>query len=104
MTDRERLYNLVNTVCDYSIKAIDKITELKQENNELKKRIAKLEKPKKKRKFRAMTVSEWCKLTGYLKCEYYWKNYYCLYSKLNGINRADEMVKSLTKLKTVNTY
>lgn len=43
-----------------SIKAIDKITELKQENSELKKRVAELEKPKKKRKFRAMTIGEYC--------------------------------------------
>ena len=33
---------------------------LKQENNELKKRVAELEKPKKKRKFRAMTNREFC--------------------------------------------
>lgn len=39
---RERVYNLVNKVCDYSIKAIDKITELKQENKELKSKIQKL--------------------------------------------------------------
>lgn len=60
MTDRERIYNLVDKVCDLSIKAIDKITELKQENNELKQRVAELEKPKKKRKFRAMTNLEFC--------------------------------------------
>lgn len=59
MTDRERIYNLVDK-CDLSIKAIDKITELKQENNELKQRVAELEKPKKKRKFRAMTNLEFC--------------------------------------------
>lgn len=64
MSDRERLYNLVNTVCDYSIKEIDKITELKQENSELKKRVAELEKPKKKRKFRAMTCQEFCSKRG----------------------------------------
>lgn len=55
MTDRERIYNLVDKVCDLSIKAIDKITELKQENSKLKQRVAELEKPKKKRKLRAMT-------------------------------------------------
>ena len=33
MTDRERIYNLVDKVCDLSIKAINKITELKQENS-----------------------------------------------------------------------
>ena len=58
MTDRERIYNLVDKVCDLSIKAIDKITELKQENSKLKQRVAELEKPKKKRKFRAMTNGE----------------------------------------------
>lgn len=36
MTDRERVYNLVDKVCDLSIEAIDKITELKQENSKLK--------------------------------------------------------------------
>lgn len=58
MTDRERIYNLVDKVCDLSIKAIDKITELKQENSKLKQRVAELEKPK--RKFRAMTCDEFC--------------------------------------------
>lgn len=60
MTDRERIYNLVDKVCDLSIKAIDKITELKQENSKLKQRVAELEKPKKKRKFRVMTNLEFC--------------------------------------------
>lgn len=60
MTDRERLYYLVDKVCDCLIKALDKITELKQENNELKKQVAELEKPKKKRKFRAITNGEIC--------------------------------------------
>nr|DAH35962.1 MAG TPA: GABH AIV/GABH BLL coil heterodimer, DE NOVO.9A [Caudoviricetes sp.] len=59
MTDRERIYNLVDKVCDLSIKAIDKITELKQENSKLKQRVAELYKPK--RKFRAMTYREFCK-------------------------------------------
>lgn len=60
MTDRERIYNLVDKVCDLSIKAIDKITELKQENTKLKKQLAELKKPKPKRKFRAMTNGEIC--------------------------------------------
>lgn len=69
MTDRERIYNLVDKVCDLSIKAIDKITKLKQENSELKKRVAELENSakdtnvrskKSKRKFRAMTNAEFC--------------------------------------------
>lgn len=67
MTDRECIYNLVDKVCDLSIKAIDKITKLKQENNKLKQRIAELEKPKKKRKFRAMTCREFCR--KYKSCE-----------------------------------
>lgn len=62
MTDRERIYNLVDKVCDLSIKAIDKITELKQENSKLKQRVAELEKPKKKRKFRVMTNVEFCRI------------------------------------------
>ena len=60
MTDIDRVYNLVNKLCDLSIKAIDKITKLKQENSKLKQRVAELEKPKKKRKFRAITNGEIC--------------------------------------------
>ena len=45
---------------------------------------------KKKRKFRAMTVSERCRKGICHKCEYHWGNYYCLYSKLNGTNRINE--------------
>ena len=60
MTDRGRIYNLVDKVCDLSIKAIDKITELKQENSKLKQQVAELKKPKKKRKFRVMTFGEFC--------------------------------------------
>lgn len=56
MTDRERINNLVKKASDYA----DEIMELKQENSELKKRVAELEKPKKKRKFRAMTNAEFC--------------------------------------------
>lgn len=61
MTDRERVYNLVNKVCDYTIELMNKTEELKQENSKLKKRVAELEKPKKKRKFRAMTCAEFCR-------------------------------------------
>lgn len=56
MTDRERIDSLVKKASDYA----DEIMELKQENSELKKRVAELEKPKKKRKFRAMTNGEYC--------------------------------------------
>lgn len=68
MTDRERIYNLVDKECNLSIEAIDKITELKQENSKLKQRVAELEKPKKKRKFRAMTYMEYCKSQCFI-CE-----------------------------------
>lgn len=57
MTDRERIDSLVKKTSDYA----DEIMELKQENSELKQRIAKLEKPKKKRKFRAMTNKNFCR-------------------------------------------
>nr|DAO16276.1 MAG TPA: hypothetical protein [Caudoviricetes sp.] len=56
MTDRERIDSLVRKAFDYAAE----IMELKQENSELKKRVAELEKPKKKRKFRAMTNAEFC--------------------------------------------
>lgn len=68
MTDIERLYNLVDKECDCVIKAIDKITELKQENTKLKKQLAELKKPKPKRKFRAMTYMEYCKSQCFI-CE-----------------------------------
>ena len=62
MTDRERIYELVERVSDFSIKVVDKITELKQENSELKQRVAELENASKpKHKFRAMTIGEFCK-------------------------------------------
>ena len=46
-----------NLTYDYT----DKIRKLKQENYELKQRVAEFEKPKKKRKFRTMTRQEFCK-------------------------------------------
>ena len=46
-----------NLTYDYT----NKIRKLKQENYELKQRVAKFEKPKKKHKFRAMTRQEFCK-------------------------------------------
>lgn len=60
MTDSERIYELVERVNDFAVKVVDKTTELKQENSELKQRIAELEKPKKKRRLRAMTCQEFC--------------------------------------------
>lgn len=98
MTDRERIYNLVDKVCDLSIKIIDKITELKQENNKLKQRVAELEKPKKKRKFRAMTVKEYCDKVGDCKkCSYCFNTIFCDYMKFNGIAK---MKTSVTPYKT----
>lgn len=87
MTDRERIYNLVDKVCDLPIKAIDKITELKQENSKLKQRVAELEKPKKKRKFRAMTKGEWC-TKKCPECEYHYAIICCDYSEFNGIHKG----------------
>lgn len=87
MTDRERIYNLVDKVCDLSIKAIDKIMKLKQENSKLKQRVAELERPKKKRKFRAMTIGEYCEQAECKKCEYHYGAFYCDYSNFNGIHR-----------------
>lgn len=97
MTDRERIYNLVDKVSDLSIKAIDKITELKQENSKLKQRVAELEKPKKKRKFRAMTIGEYCRNINYCnKCEYRNGIYgsLCDYSEFQGVDREREKDKS----------
>lgn len=93
MTDRERIYNLVDKVCDLSIKAIDKITELKQENSKLKQRVAELEKPKKKRKFRAMTIGEYCTEENCKKCEYYRDWFYCDYLDFNKVNRGRDKKK-----------
>lgn len=55
MTDREQIDSLVKKAYDY----FNEIMELKQENNALKQRVAELENASKpKRKFRAMTNSE----------------------------------------------
>lgn len=98
MTDRERIYNLVDKVCDLSIKAIDKITELKQENSELKKRVAKLENASKpKRKFRAMTKGEWCDPKKCPECEYHYAICYCDYSEFNGIPKGLGNIKPYKK-------
>lgn len=87
MTDRERIYNLVDKVCDLSIKAIDKITELKQENSKLKQQVAELKKPKKKHKFRTMTCGEFCHKHRFCRqCPMYDKRIYgCItpYFKIN---------------------
>lgn len=41
---------------------------------------------KKKRKFRAMTVREWCIPKRCLKCEYHYAIFYCNYLEFNGID------------------
>lgn len=70
MTDRQCIDSLIDKVCDLSIKAVDKITELKQENSKLKQRVAGLENASKpKRKFKFMTVQEHCNQTDCQKCE-----------------------------------
>ena len=97
MTDRERV--LVNKVCDLSIEAIDKITQLKQENSKLKQQVAELKKPKKKRNFRAMTVGEHCEYmrsrrTRCRDCEYFRNLYYCDYSKFNEVQDGKEPYKT----------
>lgn len=62
MTDRERVYSYLSKECDYTADLMNKITELKQENSELKKRVAELENASKpKRKFRAITNGEICR-------------------------------------------
>ena len=60
MTDREQINCLAKKVFDYA----GEIIALKQENNELKQRVAELEKPKKKRKFRAITNVEFCRTSA----------------------------------------
>lgn len=68
MTNEERIYELIESAYSLAVTATNRITELKQENSKLKQQVAELEKPKKKRKFRAMTYKEHCK-SLYLICE-----------------------------------
>ena len=63
--EEQRIDNLVKTAYDYT----EKIRKLKQENYELKQRVTEFEKPKKKRKFKFMTVKEYCNQTDCQKCE-----------------------------------
>lgn len=51
-----------------------------------KQRFTELAKPKKKRKFRAMTTDEHCNQTACRKCEYYDNTYGCYYGKFNHVN------------------
>lgn len=60
MTNEERIYELIESAYSLAVTATNRITELKQENSKLKQRVAEFEKPKKKRKFRAMTNMEYC--------------------------------------------
>lgn len=55
MIDEKRVNGIIDEVC------ITQIMKLRQENSELKQRVAELEKPKKRRKFRAMTYLEFCR-------------------------------------------
>ena len=95
MTDRELIDSLVKKTFDYA----DEIMELKQGNNELKKRVAELEKPKKKRKFRAMAIGEHCtgEKTKCEDCEYYRSWWYCDYSDFNQVHRGREKNKPYKK-------
>lgn len=87
MTNEERIYELIESAYSLAVTATNRITELKQENSELKKRVAELERPKKKRKFRAMTIGEYCEQAECKKCEYHYGAFYCDYSNFNGIHR-----------------
>lgn len=48
---------------------------------------------KPKRKFRAMTISEWCDPKKCPKCEYHYGAFYCDYSNFNQVNRGREKNK-----------
>lgn len=50
-----------------------------------------------KRKFRAMTISEWCEPKKCPKCEYHYGAFYCVYSDFNGINKGRENSKPYKK-------
>lgn len=50
-----------------------------------KQRVTELAKPKKKHKFRAMTIDEHCNQTACQKCVYYDNTYGCYYRKFNHI-------------------
>lgn len=52
---------------------------------------------KRKRKFRAMTISEWCDPKKCPKCEYHYGAFYCAYSIFNGLNRGQNKSKSYKK-------
>ena len=54
-------------------------------------------KDKPKRKFRTMTISEWCDPKKCPKCEYHYGAFYCAYSIFNGLNRGQNKSKSYKK-------
>lgn len=100
MTDRERIDSLVKKAYDY----FNEIMELKQENNALKQRVAELENASKpKRKFRAMTCSEFCKKFSFCgECPEYdkYKNACCApYIKDNDLYRTQDGKYILVEVK-----
>lgn len=48
---------------------------------------------KKKRKFRAMTIGEYCEQAECKKCEYHYGAFYCAYSKFNETHNGREHSK-----------
>lgn len=88
MTNEERIYTLIESAYSLAVTATNRITELKQENSELKKRVAKLENASKsKRKFRAMTNIEFCnKNKDCCTCSEYKGNIYGCYKFMHGID------------------
>lgn len=92
MTDREQINYVTKKVYDYAVE----ICELKQKNYELKLQIVELENStkdtnvlcqKRKRKFKFMTVKEYCEKTDCQNCEYCFNTFYDknrVYKKRNG--------------------
>lgn len=93
MTNEERIYELIESAYSLAVTATNRITELKQENSELKKRVAELENPKKKHKFRTVTIEEYCAKEHCGKCEYHYEDFYCDYSDYNKVNRGQDKKK-----------
>lgn len=52
---------------------------------------------KRKRKFRAMTTSEWCSQKECPKCEYHYGAFYCEYSTFDGLNRRSNKSRPYKK-------
>lgn len=71
------------------------LEEKKQRESEIidiinKQQAVELEKPKKKRKFRAMTIEEYCAKGNCGKCEYHNGWFYCDYLDFNKVNRGQD--------------